>query len=648
MSTPSPGTLGSGAEFGPYTIIRQVGRGAFGVVYEARKAPIKKRVALKVLHEHVLSSPDAVTRFQREIMAAAQVEHPNVVQVFDGGLRDDRGFLAMEFLEGETLAERLKREKTLSPEEIVDVMVPIASALDAVHNAGVVHRDIKPGNIFLARHVTGVAYPKLVDFGIAKLVSDELDLTQTHSWLGTPFYMSPEQVRQSKAVDARTDQWSLAVVLYEALTGEKPFRAEVLLDLLEAITTRSATAPSEVKPGLPKGLDTVIARMMERDAAKRFPSMRAAGAALWPFASPRVRAVWARHYDREGDPAARVHDVLEARDSGILGDAASLQKTTVREETAVDPPTLYEKVAIGAPKVDSPAAHDPEKGPAAREVHPTWRHMAMGAVLGISAVLGGQYLLSSAPTPDRQNLPPQDPIAPVTPETSPDAAPPTTVTPSPDVAVAPPSPDAIAPAIPDASAPSTVTDAAVNADAPHAATQPATTGGNTAHTSAGGSVRGAPYCDEDPAYAEACTALQAGNRGAAMSAFAAIHTPRALVAQAHLARQSGRLVDAEEKLEQALRGASDAWMVSHSSFTNGLLGEVQARLGSIDIRCTAGEVVVGADGASRRYTLPRSQSVRSPTGHVQVVITNNGISFQQYVDVQSGQTATITTCGSGS
>jgi eukaryotic-like serine/threonine-protein kinase len=630
MSNPSPGTLGPGTDFGPYAIIRQVGRGAFGVVYEARRSPIKKRMALKVLHEHVLSSPDALTRFQREIMAAAQVEHPHVVQVFDGGVSDDRGFLAMEFLEGETLAERLKRDKTLSPEDIVDVMLPIASALDAVHNAGVVHRDIKPGNIFLARHVTGVAYPKLVDFGIAKLVSDELDLTQTHSWLGTPFYMSPEQVRQSKTVDARTDQWSLAVVLYEALTGEKPFRAEVLLDLLEAITTRTPPAPSTVRPGLPKGLDTVIARMMERDPAKRFPSMRAAGTSLWPFASPRVRAVWARHFDREGDPAARVDDVIEARDSGLLGDAASLQKTTVHQEAPADPPTLHERVAIGAPKASGAIPHDPEKGPAAREVHPTWRHMATGAALGIAALLGGQRLFSSAPTPERERVS-TEPMA--SPATSPEAPAAT-----PDVPVAPAPPPVV-----DAAPPH---DVAAVIDATHAPSVATTPAAPSTHT--GGAPRGAPYCDDDPAYATACTALQSGNRAAASSAFAAIRSPRALVALAHLARQSGRVVEAEEKLEQALRDASDPWMVAHSGFTNSLLGEVQGRLGSIEIRCAAGEAVVGAEGASRRYTLPRSQAVRSPTGHVQVVITNNGIAFQQYVDVSSGQTASVTSCGNGS
>ncbi len=638
MTTSPSGPLGPGAEFGPYSILRQVGRGAFGVVYEARRNPLKKRMALKILHEHVLSSPDAATRFQREIMAAAQVEHPHVIQVFDGGVRDERGFLAMEFLDGETLGERLKRDKVLRSDEIVDVLLPIASALDAVHNAGVVHRDIKPGNIFLARHVSGIAYPKLVDFGIAKLVSDELDLTQTHSWLGTPFYMSPEQVRQSKSVDARSDQWSLGVVLYEALTGEKPYRAEVLLDLLEAITSRSPTPPSEVRDTVPKGLDAVIARMMERDPTRRFPSMRAAGAALWPFASPRVRHAWARYYDREGDAAAQLDDVLEASASGLYSNAASQQSTTVHRGVDRDAQTVDGKTTVSAPKA---VAHTPEGGPAQHEVHPTWRHMAMGAVLGVAGLFGAQQLMAPREAPAARDDVPYVSAAP-------DAAPLTAPPPPPDVAArAPVVVDASPPAVVDASAPLTV-DAAVVArvvDASTPAVHAATQGGAS---SAPAPVRGAPYCDDDPTYREACAALQTGNRAAAVAAFAAVRSPRALVAVAHLYRQMGRLADAEEKVAQAMRDGGDAWMASHTGFTNGLLSDVQARLGSVEITCANGEAAIGAGAAARRITLPHGEPVRTATGHVQVVITNNGIAFQQYVDVRAGQTARVTACGSGS
>lgn len=633
MTTSPSGPLGPGAEFGPYTILRQVGRGAFGVVYEARRNPLKKRMALKILHEHVLSSPDAATRFQREMMAAAQVEHPHVIQVFDGGVHDERGFLAMEYLDGETLGERLKRDKFMRSEEIVDVLLPIASALDAVHNAGVVHRDIKPGNIFLARHITGVAYPKLVDFGIAKLVSDELDLTQTHSWLGTPFYMSPEQVRQSKSVDARTDQWSLGVVLYESLTGEKPFRAEVLLDLLEAITSRSATPPSELRDTVPKGLDAVIARMMERDPARRFPSMRAAGAALWPFASPRVRHAWARHYDREGDAAAQLDDVLEARASGLFGDAASLQSTTVHRGVDRDAMTLQSDVAASAPKAP---AHDPEGGPAQREVHPTWRHMAMGAVLGMAGLFGAQKVMVSHEAPGAP-----DDVPYVT--AAPDAAPPAVAPPPPAVAPQPVVDASLVAAVDASVADAAALARAVDASAP--AVRAASQGGAS---SAPAPVRGAPYCDEDPTYREACAALQAGNRAAAVAAFASVRSPRALVAVAHLYRQMGRLADAEEKVEQAMRDGGDAWMASHTGFTNSLLSDVQARLGYIEITCARGEAAIGAGAGARRITLPHAEPVRAVTGHVQVVITRDGIALQQYVDVRAGQTARVTSCGNGS
>jgi serine/threonine-protein kinase len=647
MSSSPTATLGAGTEFGSYSIIRQVGRGAFGVVYEARRNPLKKRIALKVLHEHVLSTPDAITRFQREIMAAAQVEHPHVIQVFDGGVHEERGFLAMEFLEGETLGERLKREKVIDAEEVIDVMLPIASALDAVHNVGVVHRDIKPGNIFLARHVTGLTSPRLVDFGIAKLLSDDLDLTQTHSWLGTPFYMSPEQVRQSKNVDARSDQWSLAIVLYECLTGEKPFRHEVLLDLLEAITTRTPPPPSTVHPAVPKGLDAVIARMMERDPARRFPSMRAAGAALWPFATPRLRALWARHFDREGDPAARVDDVIEARDSGMLGEVSTLEHTKLRAESAADPATLHVKVAADAPKaIKGTLTGSGTERPASAQVPPSeaprmaWTQAIGGAAIGVAAVLLGQNLWGTSSSPATSGygqVIAEVADAAVPRETTP---PPSAPLPSPPVAEAQPTATTDVVTVVDPQPMPDVAPAAVVAvvDAGRTAS---TRSSNAAGTSAP-SLRGAPYCDDDPVYREACGALQSGDRSTALRAFQSLRGARALVAVAHLYRQSGRLVEAEEKLEQAMRDSSDAWMSSHTSFTNGLLNEVQNRLGYIQVECTRGEVTIGG---SRRYELPRSQPLRSPAGHVQVVISHGGNALQQYVDVRAGDTARLSVCG---
>ncbi len=304
MTAPTTAELKPGTEFGPYSIVRQVGRGAFGVVYEATRNPVKRRVALKVLHEHVLKSPEAVTRFQREATAAAQIEHPHVIDVFDGGVHDGVAFLAMEFLEGESLSQRLKREKKIPLAELVDLMLPVVSALHAVHTTGVVHRDIKPGNIFLTRHVTGMLHPKLLDFGIAKVSGEDLELTQTHSWLGTPYYMSPEQIRQAKEIDARTDQWSLGVILYEASTGHKPYSNEVLLDLLKSITSDTPEAPSARELKLPKDFDAVVMRLLEHDADRRYASMLEVGEALWPFASPRAQAMWAERFGAGRTPAA--------------------------------------------------------------------------------------------------------------------------------------------------------------------------------------------------------------------------------------------------------------------------------------------------------------------------------------------------------
>lgn len=335
--------LAPGATFGPFDVVAPVGSGAYGVVYEARRRPLQRRVALKVLHPHVLARPDALKRFERELAAAAALDHPHVVAVLDGGVLDGRGYLAMSFLDGESLAARLKARGALAVEDAVDAMLPIAAALDAVHAAGIVHRDVKPANVFLARGAAGGDHPVLLDFGIAKDLDDPAaDLTRSQSWLGTPTYMSPEQIRQSKDVGPATDQWSFGVVLYECLTGTRPFDDEVLLDLMKSITAATPTRPDARRPSIPAGLADAVMRTLARDASERFPSMRAVAEALLPFASARVRAWWqprygARRRDERDDALdATTVKPLPAR----IPDPEGALPTLMADRPAVDPPPV--------------------------------------------------------------------------------------------------------------------------------------------------------------------------------------------------------------------------------------------------------------------------------------------------------------------
>jgi len=290
----APGTL-----FGGYEIVRKLGTGAFGAVYEALRLPLRKRTALKVLHREFVRYPDVLKRFLREAELVAQMDHPHIVGVFDLGVHEGQPYIAMEFLDGETLADRLEREGVIPVAEAVDLMLAVMSAAAAVHERSVVHRDLKPDNIFLARTATRSIQPNLLDFGVVKVREARGAMTMTRAMVGTPSYMSPEQAREARDVDAPSDQWSLAVILFECLTGKCPFRGDNLLDILNAITTGPIPRLSEVSPTMPAGLDAVLSRAMQREPAARWPSVRAFGEALRPFASVGGQALWEAFYTNE-------------------------------------------------------------------------------------------------------------------------------------------------------------------------------------------------------------------------------------------------------------------------------------------------------------------------------------------------------------
>jgi serine/threonine-protein kinase len=283
-----------GERFGPYEIVRRIGRGGMGAVYEALHVTLRKRVAVKVLLGDAEDDREVRARFLREGEAAARIRHPHVVDVTDVGVHDDNPFLVMEYLDGESLEERLQREGAFDPAALMPVVLPVLSAVAAAHDASVLHRDLKPANIFLARAAGGAATPKVLDFGISKLVDGQhrTGLTGTASMLGTPAYMSPEQLSDSRTVDARSDQYSLGVVLYECLTGRRPFTGESVFNLVLAVVSTTPPRPSELNPALPQGLEDVVLRAMHRDPTRRFTSVRALASALLPFADDATRARW--------------------------------------------------------------------------------------------------------------------------------------------------------------------------------------------------------------------------------------------------------------------------------------------------------------------------------------------------------------------
>lgn len=233
-----------------YEVIRKIGAGGMGTVYEAEHVVLRKRVALKVLRQSLAADRLAIARFEREAQACATLQHPNLMQVFDCGVTTDGApYLVMEYIEGRNIAKVIKDEKKLSKNTFFDVFIPVCNALAYAHSIGVIHRDLKPENIVLTHGMSGEV-PKLVDFGIAKVeeMGGQLQvLTQTGELLGSPSYMSPEQC-MGKPVDGRTDVYSLGCVMYEALTGKKAFWGENISTLLFEQMRREPEPPEKINP----------------------------------------------------------------------------------------------------------------------------------------------------------------------------------------------------------------------------------------------------------------------------------------------------------------------------------------------------------------------------------------------------------------
>jgi serine/threonine protein kinase len=250
-----------------------------GTVFEAEHLTIGRSVAVKVLHPNQARKKNAVRRFHQEARAAGGIGHPNICEVYDLGTLDDASpYLVMEKLVGETLADRIASEGGLPFDDVIETLVQVLSGLVAAHEKGIVHRDIKPENVFLTRRVGCPPLVKLLDFGVSKMIvqpfedkkDDEFDLTRTGMVMGTPYYMAPEQARGDRNLDARVDLYACGVMLYEALTGRRPFSAANYNALLLQILSTNPRPARDLRPALPGGFDAVIDRAMARSRDDRY------------------------------------------------------------------------------------------------------------------------------------------------------------------------------------------------------------------------------------------------------------------------------------------------------------------------------------------------------------------------------------------
>ncbi len=257
---------------GRYRLERQLGKGGMGSVWLAEHLSLRSWVAVKLMDPAIAATPEGAERFRREAQAAASLRSAHVVQVLDYGVHETTPYLVMELLNGESLAGCLEREKRLSPERTVAIMTQVSRALGRAHSAGIVHRDLKPDNVFLVRE-DDQELVKILDFGIAKTPSSTFGgmETKTGVTMGTPYYMSPEQVEGKKAVDFRTDLWAMAVITSECMTGVRPFDGSTYGELLLNICARPIAPPS-AQGFLLRGFDEWFAKATSRDQELRFAS----------------------------------------------------------------------------------------------------------------------------------------------------------------------------------------------------------------------------------------------------------------------------------------------------------------------------------------------------------------------------------------
>lgn len=303
---------------GKYRIVRLIGEGGMGAVYEAENMRIHRKVAIKVLHSGVAQTGEAVSRFEREAQAAGRIGSEHIVEVLDlGNLPSGDRYMVMEFMDGDALSGRIRTRVRLTPSEIYPIMHQLLEALAAAHGAGIIHRDLKPDNVYLLKSRGGKAdFVKLLDFGISKfnqLSGDSgFSMTRTGAVMGTPYYMAPEQAKGARDLDHRVDLYAAGVILYEAITGEVPFNADTFNELLFKIVLEAAKPVEQVVPNMDPNFAAIVNKSMAREPSQRFQTAREFQQALEQWAAgagPQFAAALNASVQTHGSPPAQHQQV---------------------------------------------------------------------------------------------------------------------------------------------------------------------------------------------------------------------------------------------------------------------------------------------------------------------------------------------------
>jgi eukaryotic-like serine/threonine-protein kinase len=313
---------------GKFRIERILGQGGMGVVVAATHIQLDERVALKFLLPEALSNAEAVARFAREARAAVKIKSEHVARVSDVGTLDSGSpYMVMEYLQGQDLSDWVRDRGAMPVADAVEFVLQACEALAEAHVLGIVHRDLKPANLFVTMRADGTPCIKVLDFGISKFTapgsSSDMGMTKTAAVMGSPLYMSPEQMSSTRDVDARTDIWAIGVILYEIISGHVPFEAETMPQLCGMILQEAPPSLRSLRPDVPVGLEAVVLRCLAKDRAARFASVAELAVALAPFGPPSA-----------GRSAERIQRVLRA--SGSLNLAHGLAQAAVPTSTGHD------------------------------------------------------------------------------------------------------------------------------------------------------------------------------------------------------------------------------------------------------------------------------------------------------------------------